>query len=132
MDFMAPSFTDIVSGILSLESRGEGAIPVARIHTILHEIKAYEPILATLRFSIVGDVCYSRKVDWAIGVLLDRGVLRMVGDSAVAVEQPPRVRTRYLTTLSYSQFHAVRSASRRFYERLLAGPREVPRRAAQG
>ena len=132
MDFMAPSFTDIVSGILSLESRDEGAIPVARIHSILHAIKPHEPILSTLQFSIVGDVCYSRKVDWAIGVLVDRGVLKMVGGDAVSVERPPRVRTRFLTALSYSQFHAVRSASRRFYERLLAELPELPRKAAQG
>lgn len=132
MDFVVPSVTDLLSGILALSSDNEAPISIRRIHSIICEMKPHESIFKAIHFSITGDVCYSRKLDGAIKVLVDRGLLQMVDQSSVVVVRTPKIRTRFLSTLTYTQFHALQSASRRFYERLLemdAGPR---RKAAHG
>jgi len=78
-----PQIKDIVSGILALAARKGERIPLAKCHTIVYAMKSQEPILSGLRFSLTGDVCYSRDIDQAINILIDSGFLKIDGKSAV-------------------------------------------------
>lgn len=109
---------EIVSGVLTLAARKEERIPVAKIHSILFEMKAREPVLAGLHFSLTGAVFYSRSIDQAIRNLIDWGALKLVDPATVAVESIRLFRTYISRTLTSSQFQAVRAASLRYYDRL--------------
>lgn len=118
MNLASREVSEIVSGILTLAARKEERIPVARIHSILFEMKAREPVLAGLHFSLTGAVFYSRSIDQAIRNLIDWGVLKLVDPATVAVERIRLFRTHISRTLTNSQFQAVRAASLRYYDRL--------------
>lgn len=117
------NLTEVISGILTLgAAKRTKRIPLREIYSILHEMRATEPLLSGIRFSITGSVCYSRQIDNAIRTLVDRGTLKMENDSTVVVAPTHMFRTRLLEILTYSQFHSLLSASRHFHERLLGAP----------
>ncbi len=118
MNPASPEVTDIVSCVLALAAREEERIPVARIHSILFEMKAREPVLSGLHFSLTGAVFYSRSIDRAIRNLIDWGVLKFVDPATVAVERIRLFRAHMSRALTSSQLQAVRSASLRYYDRL--------------
>ena len=118
MNLAPREVSDIISGILTLAARKEERIPVARIHSILFEMKAREPVLAGLHFSLTGAVFYSRSIDQAIRNLIDWGALKLVDPATVAVESIRLFRTYIARTLTNSQFQAVRAASLRYYDQL--------------
>jgi len=118
MNLAPREVSDIISGILTLAARKEERIPVARIHSILFEMKAREPVLAGLHFSLTGAVFYSRSIDQAIRNLIDWGALKLVDPATVAVERLRFFRTHIARTLTSSQFKAVRAASLRYYDHL--------------
>ncbi len=113
-----PRIKDILSGIILLAARGEGSIPLAKIHSIIHEMKPHESILSGLRFSLTGAVCYSRDIDHAINHLNDGGFLEIV-DGSVYVGKHASTFGNYLSGyLTNSEIQAVHSASLRFHERV--------------
>ncbi|HZW36758.1 MAG TPA: hypothetical protein VFF01_07420 [Candidatus Deferrimicrobiaceae bacterium] len=118
MDLVPPNFKDILSGILLLASEEDECIPVSGIHSIFHEMKTHEPILSGLRFSLTGDVCFSRNVDNAIKNLVDWGTLRIMGDSAVVCGGIHEFRSYLSRSLTNPQIQAIHSASLRFYDRM--------------
>jgi hypothetical protein len=117
-DFVPPNFKDILSGILTLAAREGESMPVAKIHSILYEMNTHEPILTGLRFSLTGDVCYSRDVDQAIQNLIDWGSLKLVGESALMLRGIHTFRTHLSRSFTKSQFQAIHSASLRYCNRL--------------
>ncbi len=118
MNPASPELFDVVSGVLALAAREKERIPVARIHSTLFEMKAREPVLSGLHFSLTGAVYYSRSIDQAIRNLIDWGVLKLVDPSTVAGERIRLFRAHMSRALTTSQFQAVRSASLRCYDRL--------------
>lgn len=115
---MDGSLRKIVEGILTLAAAEKASLPVARIHSILHEMKSREPILADLYFSLTGDVCYSDDVDKAIKDLVAWGSLEIVDKYAVVVAGFQRFRKHLSNSLTKRQFQAVHAASLRFYDRV--------------
>jgi hypothetical protein len=118
MDFIPPNFNDILSGILLLAAKQDECISVSTIHSIFHEMKAHEPILSGLRFSLTGDVCYSRDVDNAVKNLVDWGSLRITGESAVVCGGFHEFRIYLSRSFTNPQIQAIHSASLRFYDRM--------------
>lgn len=113
-----PRIQEILSGIILLASSRKGPIPVSKIHSILHAMKAHESILSGLRFSLTGAVCYSREIDQAIIRLTDGGFLKLVAGS-VLIAEDAREFGEYLSGfLTNSQIEAVHSVSIRFHDRL--------------
>jgi hypothetical protein len=113
-----PRINEIISGIILLAAKGKNPIPLAEIHSFLHEMTSREPILSGLRFSLTGAVCYSRDIDQAIHHLADGGFLTIVGRSAFVGEHAHEF-WRYLSGLfTNSQIKAVHSVSLRFHDRL--------------
>lgn len=106
---------EIVSGILALAATEDACVPVAKIHSTLHEMKPREPILAGLHFSLTGNVCYSHDVDRAIRNLTDWGSLEIIDASAVVVPGVRRFRSHLSRSLTKPLFQAVRSVSLRFH-----------------
>ncbi len=118
MDIVPPNFKEILSGILTLAASKEEFVPVAIIHSIFYEMKNHESILSGLRFSLTGDVYYSRMIEQAISNLVDWGSLKIVDESTVVIEGSPAFRSYLSRTFTKFQFHAIQSASLRFYDRL--------------
>lgn len=113
-----PQVREVVSGILALAAREGERVPLVKIHSIVHAMKSQEPILAGLRFSLTGDVCYSRDIDQAINSLVDGGFLDIDGRSAIVTGRT-RQFWRYLAGfLTNSRIRVIHSASLRFYDRL--------------
>jgi hypothetical protein len=121
MESRSPDFTEIISGILTLAAGEEELLPIQKIHSILHEMKPHESILAGLHFSVTGDVCYSRVIDQAVKNLIDWGFLRIVDGETVAVERVQLFRAYLSGFLSGSQLQAIHSTSLRYYDRLHRG-----------
>ncbi len=113
-----PRIKDIVSGMILLAARDRDPMPLAKVHSILHEMKSHEMILSGLRFSLTGAVCYSRDVDQAINRLTEGGFLEIVGGSAVVGERAHEFGDYLSGFLTNSQIQAVHSASLRFHERV--------------
>jgi hypothetical protein len=118
MDIVPPNFKEILSGILTLAAREEERVPVAKIHSIFYAMKTHEPILSGLRFSLTGDVCYSRTIEQAIRNLIDWGSLKVVDESTVVIEGTHAFRSYLSRSFTKFQFQAIQSASLRFYDRL--------------
>jgi hypothetical protein len=118
MEPSPPNFEDILSGILLLAAKEDESLPVFGIHTIFHEMKVHEPVLSGLRFSLTGDVCFSRTVDHAIKNLVDRGSLRIVGESVIVCGGIHEFRSHLSRSLTNPQIQAIHSASLRFYDRM--------------
>jgi hypothetical protein len=119
-----PRIRDILSGMILLAARGRDPMPLAKFHSIIHEMKSHESILSGLRFSLTGAVCYSREIDQAINHLAEGGFLRIV-DGSVFVEEHAHEFGRYLSGfLTKSQIQAVHSASIRFHERVRRGAKD--------
>ncbi len=113
-----PRIKDIISGMILLAARGRDPMPLAKLHSVIHEMKSHESILSGLRFSLTGAVCYSRDVDQAINHLTEGGFLEIV-DGSVIVGEHAHEFSRYLSGfLTNSQIQAVHSASLRFHERV--------------
>lgn len=132
MDFAPPNFKDILSGILLLAAKVDECMPVSKIHSIFHEMKAHEAILTGLRFSVTGDVCYSRNVDIAIKNLVDWGSLRIVGESAVVSGGIHEYRSYLSRSFTNPQIQAIHSASLRFYDRMHRGVRGLANTCTAG
>ena len=113
-----PRIKDIISGMILLAARGRDPMPLAKVHSILHEMKSHESILSGLRFSLTGAVCYSRDVDQAITHLTEGGFLEIVNGSAVLGERGHEFGDYLSGFLTNSQIQAVHSASLRFHERV--------------
>jgi hypothetical protein len=111
-------FADILAGILTLAATDKELVPVSKIHSVLHEMKPHESILAGLHFSVTGDVCYSKVVDQAIRNLIDWGFMKTVDGGTVAVGRVPLFRTYLAGFLSGSQLQAIHSTSLRYHDRL--------------
>jgi hypothetical protein len=109
---------EIISGILTLAAREGECVPVAKIHSILYEMIPHEPILTGLRFSLTGDVCYSRDIDQAIKNLVDWGSLEIVDGSALMLEGIHSFRTHLSKSFTKSQFQVIYSASLRYCDRV--------------
>jgi hypothetical protein len=109
---------EIISGILTVAAREGECVPVATIHSIVHEMIPHEPILSGLHFSLTGDVCYSRGVDLAIKNLIDWGCLKIVDESALLLEGIHSFRAYLSRFFTKSQFQAIRSVSLRYRDRL--------------
>lgn len=118
MDIVPPNFKEILSGILTLAACEEEFVPVAKIHSIFYEMKTHESILSGLRFSLTGDVCYSRTIEQAISNLIDWGSLKVVDESTVVIEGSHAFRSYLSRTFTKFQFQAIQSVSLRFYDRL--------------
>jgi hypothetical protein len=118
MDIVPPNFKDILSGILTLAAREEECVPVEKIHSIFYEMEIHEPILSGLRFSLTGDVCYSRSIEQAIRNLIDWGSLKVVDESTVVIKGTPLFRSYISRSFTKDQFQAIHSASLRYYDRL--------------
>jgi len=121
-----PRIREIVSGILLLGAGGgETTLHPSKVHEFLHAMKPHESILSGLRFTLTGDVCFSRDVDQAIRDLVDAGFLRE-GARAVIVPGSAARFWKYLEGfLSNSQIQAIHSVSLRFHDRMRrysAGP----------
>lgn len=116
--FVPPNFKEIISGILTLAAREGESVPITKIHSILYEMNSHEPILSGLRFSLTGDVCYSRDIDRAIKNLVDWGSLKIVGESALMLEGIHAFRTHLSRSFTRSQLQAIHSASLRYCDRL--------------
>lgn len=113
-----PQVKEIVSGILALAARKGERISLAKSHSIVYAMKSHEPILSGLRFSLTGDVCYSRDIDQAINILIDGGFLKIDGQSAVVTGRVQQF-WRYLGGfLTNSQIQDIHSVSLRFHDRL--------------
>jgi hypothetical protein len=108
----------IVSGILALAARKGERIPLAMIHSIVHAMKPHEPILSGLRFSLTGDVCYSRDIDQAINTLIDSGFLKIDGRSAVVTGRPHQFWRYMAGFLTNSRIQVIHSVSLRFHDLL--------------
>lgn len=122
---------EIVEGILTLAATEKKArLPVARIHSILHEMKTREPILSGLYFSLTGDVCYSDEVDKAIKNLVAWGSLEIVDKSVVVVAGSHPFRKQLINSWTKQQFQVVHAASLCFYDRLTEEPRDARREAS--
>jgi len=113
-----PRITDIISGMILLAARGRDPMPLAKVHSILHEMKSHESILTGVRFSLTGAVCYSRDVDQAINHLTEGGFLEIVDGSAVVGERAHEFGGYLSGFLTNSQIQAVHSASLLFHERV--------------
>jgi hypothetical protein len=113
-----PRIKDIISGMILLAARGRDPMPLAIVHSILHEMKSHESILSGLRFSLTGAVCYSRDIDQAINHLTEGGFLEIVNGSAFVGEHAHEFGDYLSGFLTNSQIQAVRSASLRFHERV--------------
>ena len=109
---------EIISGILTLAAREGECVPVAKIHSILYEMNTHEPILMGLRFSLTGDVCYSRDIDQAIKNLIDWKSLEIVDKSARMLRGIHSFRTHLSRSFTKSQLQAIHSASLRYCDRL--------------
>jgi len=118
MDSPLPNFTEVISGILTLAASEGELVPVAKIYSILYEMKPHEMILSGLRYSLTGDVYFSRNVHRAISYLIDCGFLKIVDESTVAVERIKPFRTYLSGFLTNSQLQAIHSTSLRYYDRL--------------
>ena len=122
-----PRIKDIILGIILLAARGREPMPLKNVHSIIHAMKTHEPILSGLRFSLTGDVCYSREIDQAINYLADGRFLKIIDGSAFVGESAPAFWTYLSGFLTNSQIQAVHSASLRFHERVrrdVNGPRD--------
>jgi hypothetical protein len=113
-----PQIKDIISGMILLAARGGEPMPLAKLHSILHEMKSHESILSGIRFSLTGAVCYSRDIDQAINQLTERGFLEIVDCSAFVGEHAHEFGDYLSGVLTNSQIQAVHSASLRFHERV--------------
>ena len=113
-----PRIKDIISGMILLAARGRDPMPLAKLHSVIHDMKSHESILSGLRFSLTGAVCYSRDIDQAINHLIEGGFLEIV-EGSVFVGERAHEFGRYLSGfLTNSQIQAVHSASLRFHERV--------------
>jgi len=113
-----PQTKEIVSGILALAARKGERIPLAMIHSIVHAMKPHEPILSGLRFSLTGDVCYSRDIDQAINSLIDSGFLKIDGRFAVVTGRASQFWRYMAGILMNSRIQVIHSVSLRFHDRL--------------
>ncbi len=93
MDPVSHDMRDVVSAILALAgARIIGGIPRWAIHAIFWRMRREEAVLSGLRFTITGDVCYSKDIDAAIDYLLARGILRTGTDGAILPGTAPALR----------------------------------------
>jgi len=113
-----PQIKELVSGILALAARKGERIPLATIHSIVYAMKPHEPILSGLRFSLTGDVCYSRDIDQAIHSLIDSGFLKIDGRSAVVTGRAHQFWRYMAGFLTNSRIQVIHSVSLRFHDRL--------------
>ncbi len=119
---------DVVSAILVLAgTRITKGIPRWAIHSILWKMRREEPLLSPLRFSITGDVCFSKDIDAAINTLLVRGTLRTASDGTIRPNDIP-----ILSSLSHlrpgrSNLNELLAASRKFCQRFEEWTTPVPR-----
>jgi hypothetical protein len=109
---------EIVSGILALAARKGERISLAMIHSTVHAMKPHEPILSGLRFSLTGDVCYSRDIDQAINSLIDSGFLKIDGRFAVVTGRASQFWRYMAGILTNSRIQVIHSVSLRFHDRL--------------
>ena len=119
---------DIISGMILLAARGRDPMPLAKVHSIIHEMKSHESILSGLRFSLTGAVCYSRDIDQAIHHLTEGGFLEIVDGSAFVGEHAHEFGDYLSGFLTNSQIQAVHSASLRFHQRVRRGVKDPPDR----
>lgn len=119
---------DIISGMILLAARGRVRMPLAKVHSIIHEMKSHESILSGLRFSLTGAVCYSRDIDQAIHHLTEGGFLEIVDGSAFVGEHAHEFGNYLSGFLTNSQIQAVHSASLRFHQRVRRGVKDPPDR----
>jgi hypothetical protein len=113
-----PKIKELVSGILALAARKGERIPLATIHSIVYAMKPHEPVLSGLRFSLTGDVCYSRDIDQAIHSLIDSGFLKIDGRSAVVTGRAHQFWRYMAGFLTNSRIQVIHSVSLRFHDRL--------------
>ncbi len=113
-----PRNKDIVSGILALAARKGERIPLAKCHAIVYAMKSQEPILSGIRFSLTGDVCFSRDIDQAINILIDSGFLKIDGQSAVVTGRAHQFWRHMGGFLTNSRIQVIHSVSLRFHDRL--------------
>jgi len=119
-----PRIQEILSGIILLAARRKEPIPVPKIYSILHAMKAHESVLSGIRFSLTGAVCYSREIDQAIDRLTDDGFLKSVGGSVLVGENVKGFGEYLSGFLTKSQIEAVHSVSIRFHDRLRRDAKE--------
>ena len=118
MHSVSPDNADVVSAILVLAgARINGGIPRWVIHSILWKMRREEAVLSRLRFSITGDVCFSRDIDRAINNLLARGTLRTARDGTILMSDVPTPRSLNHARRSRLNFRELLTASRNFYQR---------------
>ncbi len=119
MLYFSGDMTDVVSAILMLGgARITDGIPRWLVHAILWRMQREEPLLSRLRFSITGDVCYSRDIDAAIDNLLTRGRLQTASDGAIRLGGIPTLRSLGHATRVRPHLHELLSASRTFHRRV--------------
>lgn len=119
-----PRIKDIISGMILLAARGGDPMPLANLHSIIHEMKPHESILSGLRFSLTGAVCYSRDIEQAIHHLAEGGFLEIVDGSAFPGEHAHEFGDYLSGFLTNSQIQSVHSASLRFHDRVRRDARD--------
>jgi hypothetical protein len=77
-----------------------------------------ESLLSRVRFSITGDVCFSREIETAIQCLIARGTLGLGMDDTILPNKIPTLRSLNHAKRTQLQFDALLSASRNFHKRL--------------
>ncbi|PWB62491.1 MAG: hypothetical protein C3F14_09925 [Deltaproteobacteria bacterium] len=117
---VALDISDVVSAILVLAcTKTTVSIPRSAIHSILWKMQPEESLLSRVRFSITGDVCFSRDIDTAIHLLIARGTLRAAKDGTILPNEIPTLRSLNHARHTHPQFDALLSASRNFHKMLV-------------
>jgi hypothetical protein len=131
MQSVPRDLTDIVSDILVLAS-ARPSIPIPRplVHVILWKMQGEESLLSRVRFTITGDVCFSREIDAAINKLIVRGTIRTANDGKILLNDIPTLRSLSHARNSGSKYYELLTASRTFYQRLKEWMTPVPKEMA--
>ena len=94
MHSISPDIADVISDILLLAgAKVARGIPRSAIHSILWKMQREGTFPSRVRFSITGDVCYSREIDSAINKLLVLGVLQATKDGTILLNNLPASRS---------------------------------------
>jgi hypothetical protein len=118
MRFVPLDITEIVSSIIRLGGTRSESIPRSAIYLILWKLQPEVPLLSSVKFSITGDVCFSRDIERAINNLIVRGTLLLRNDSTVLVNDVPTLQALNHESRTRSHFQDLFAASRKFYKAL--------------
>ncbi len=112
-----PYLDIVISGIVVLAAAND-RLPVSKIHETFYAVRPHEGMLAGLRFSITGAVCYSTQVDLVLRQLDTRGIIRLGNGCATVVGKPDAWLNSVAGIVPEPQLREIRSASDLFHRKL--------------